>query len=146
MILHHITLLTGDSATHRLDTLDQSVIDACKQLLPAGGTIPAFAAWRVEIHGPIFTIWRGAEPVVTCLIGGDTDPVWTTLVDLQKRCAPGVPIKAKQPQRGVWLAVALLPGLANAAQSDIGWLGDFERCLAAAILQTTHLPGIYGPV
>jgi hypothetical protein len=38
------------------------------------------------------------------------------------------------PDRIPWLAVVLLPGIAVQRREDIAWLGDFERCLAFAIL------------
>ncbi len=129
-LIQHITLSTGDTATHRLDTLDPAVITACRALLPAGGTIPAFPAYRVEIHGPIFTIYRGREPLLTCGLGQGPDPLWETLSDLQANFHP---VKATPPH-GRWLAVVLLPPLAATPPADIAWLADFERCLAAAIL------------
>jgi hypothetical protein len=40
----------------------------------------------------------------------------------------------EMPQELPWLGVVILPGLALSAQSDVSWLGDFERCLAQTIL------------
>lgn len=131
MICHHITLATGDVALHRLDTLSAEAVAACRSLLPAGGPIPQCKPWRVEITGTIWTIWRGRDvPVVTCGVGRGQGSPWPELVALQSRFAP----VAVSPPAGTWLAVAILPGLALAARDDIGWLADFERCLAAAIL------------
>lgn len=131
MILHHITLSTGDIATHRLDTIDAGAVALCRALLPAGGVISPLPAFRVEIHGPVFTIFRGREPLVTCGVGRCVDdPVWPSLASLQSQFAPVL----AQPVAGDWLAVVILPSLAATTQADIGWLGDFERCMAAAIL------------
>lgn len=134
MILHHITLLTGDTATHRLDTLAPAAVAACRRLLPAGGPVPGFPAYRVTISGPVYTIWRGREPIAAAGVGhGRQDAsTWQALTDLQAQVAP---VKATQPPASAaWLAIALLPGLAHLTRQDIGWLGDFERCMAAALL------------
>jgi hypothetical protein len=63
MILHHVTLTTGHFTTHRLDVLDAGAVAICRSLLPSGGPVPAFAAFRVQITGPLFTVWRGREPL-----------------------------------------------------------------------------------
>lgn len=131
MLIQHITLLTGHTATHRLDTLAPEAIQACRSLLPGGGQVPGFPAFRVEIHGPMFTIWRGREPIVTACVGFGQSPEWEIMADMQARFGP---VKVPRAPAGNWLAVVLLPPLVNQAESDIGWLGDFERCLAAAIL------------
>ena len=130
MLLRHITLLTGHCATHRLDTLSAEAVAACRALLPSGGPVPGFPAFRVEIQAPIFTIFRGREPLLTCALGQTNPGLWKLLCDTQSRFAPASP---PEPA-GQWLAVVLLPGLANTAQADISWLGDFERCMAAALL------------
>lgn len=131
MIITHITLLTGDIATHRLDTIPAGAVDACRALLPAGGQVPGFPAFRVEINGPIFTIFRGREAIVTCCVGNGHPESWRILVDLQSKFYPA---KAKVEPKGRWLAVVILPGILAQAKSDIGWLADFERCMAAALL------------
>ena len=130
MILHHITLSTGSSATHRLDLVDPPALAACRGLLPHGGPVPGSPAFHVEIHAPVFTIFRGRDPLVCCGVGRGADPVWAELVALQRRFLP----VACTPPAGDWLAVVLLPALTLTARSDLVWLGDFERCLAAAIL------------
>lgn len=131
MLIHHITLATGDSVAHRLDLISPEALQACRALLPTGGQVPALPAFRVTIaERTVFTIWRGRELIVTCGIGYGLDPAWTALVELQARFAP---VLARPPAER-WLGVVVLPGLTNLAGSDISWLADFERCLAAAIL------------
>jgi len=130
--VQHVTLMTGDCVLHRLDVLDAGAVAACARLLPGGGQVPGFAAFRVEIHGPVFTIFRGREPLVMCGIGRGEDDTWRSLVALQECFAP---VTAVVPG-GLWLAVVLLPHLMALAQADVMWLGDFERCLAAALLET----------
>jgi hypothetical protein len=132
MILHHITLSSGHVATHRLDVFAPGAVAACKALLPTGGPVPAFPAFRVEIAGPVFTIYRGREPIVTCGLGNGPEGPWRELCNLQRKF---LPVEASRPLRGRWLAVVLLPSLLTTARSDIEWLGDFERVLAAAMLE-----------
>lgn len=133
MTLHHITLATGHVTTHRLDTLASAAVEACKkQMLPTGGQIPALPAFRVEISGEVFTIYRSRDRIVTCGLGSGPKGPWKELRDLQEQF---LPVKAIQPKKGRWLAVVLLPGLLTTARSDIEWLGDFERVLAAAMLE-----------
>lgn len=130
MLIQHITLLTGDNATHRLDTIAPEAVQACLALLPDGGQVPGFTAFRVQIVGPVFTLYRGVEPLVTCGIGRGHDGTWEALAQLQNKFAPVV----AKPPKAQWLAVAILPGLVMTARTDIGWLADFERCMAAALL------------
>ncbi|MHB9009715.1 MAG: hypothetical protein ACYDC1_22605 [Limisphaerales bacterium] len=130
MLIHHVTLLSGHTATHRLDLLPRAVVKACRELLPHGGQVPGFAAFRVEIHAPVFTVFRGPDPLLTAGVGLGPDETWAVLVELQQQFAPVITTCPTSR----WLAIALLPGLALTARADIGWLGDFERCLAAALL------------
>lgn len=130
MIIHHVTLITGDVATHRLDTIDPRAIRACRALLPSGGPIPHCSPFRVEVLGPVFSVWRAREPIVTCGLGEGVDETWEALQELQKRSAPVL----ATPPASRWLAVAILPGITAVSKNDISWLGDFERCMAAAIL------------
>jgi hypothetical protein len=133
MLTHHITLVTGDSIAHRLDTISPEVVSACRALMPHGGKVPGFPAFRVEIaERTIFTIYRGREPLVTCGVGVGRNQVWDTLIETQEHFAPCV---VTEPPHGQWLAVVVLPPLANVARNDIAWLADFERCMAAALLQ-----------
>jgi hypothetical protein len=137
MLLSHITLTTGHLSVHRLDTLDAAAVAICRTLLPTGGgPVPGFPAFRVEIHGPLFTIYRGREPLVSCGMGRGRDATWASLcaLDEQFRAMLGASQPIVPPPAGPWLAVAILPSLALLANSDAAWLGDFERCLAAAIL------------
>lgn len=131
MTLPHITLATGHNTLHRLDTLDPVAVAACRALLPAGGPIPGFPAFRVEIHGPVFTVWRGREPIVTCGICHGDDDTHAALGTLQTVVTP--PASYAIPA-GAWLAIAIMPGILTLTQTDIGWLGDFERCMAAALI------------
>jgi hypothetical protein len=81
-------------------------------------------------------IFRGHEPLVTCATGkGEQDlGIWQVLAGLQED-AGGEVMTLEPPRDGSWLGVALLPASRQPAQDDVLWLGDFERSLAAAMLQ-----------
>ena len=128
--VQHITLMTGDVATHRLDTLNPVGVEACLALLPSGERRRGCAPYRVEILAPVFSLWRGREPILSAGVGTGADDTWYALVELQERFF----IVKAAPPAARWLAVALLPAFTALASTDLGWLGDFERCMAAAIL------------
>lgn len=133
MILHHITILTGHGATHRLDTLNPAVVSACASLLPSGGPVPGFPAFRVSISGASFQLFRGRDLIAWCVIGDHRhQQSWDLLVETQRKIAP-LANDPKMP-KGRWLAVVLGPGILSTSREDLGWVGDFERCLAAAII------------
>jgi hypothetical protein len=50
--------------------------------------------------------------------------------------AESVAHSPEMPGELPWLGMVILPGLALSAQSDVSWLGDFERCLAFTILDS----------
>ena len=138
MYLNHITALTGQSVLHRLDTLNPEVVESCRSLLPHGGQIPGLPAFNVQVTQNVFTILRGREiPVVTCGVGNGRNDMdcWEAVIDLQKQFYPDR--KITNPPKGRWLVVAILPGIALTAKTDIDWLADFERCMAAAIIKST---------
>lgn len=131
MLLHHITLATGHTATHRADTFAPEAVQACRDLLPDGGPVPGVPGFHVEITQNVFTISREEIPLVTCGHGKGQEDLWDTLVGLQERF---VPVKVSCPKRGLWLGVVLLPTLYSATKEDVIWMADFERCLAAAMI------------
>ena len=143
LLLEHITLMTGHTVTHRIDTIDKYALKACHSLLPAGGPIPHCAPYRVEIDGPIFTIFRAKEPLVTCGIGiGSAKEhlhIWEDLIRISTLWGN---VAVTNPPSGQWLAVSILPAVLNQPVSEVRWFGDFELCLAAAIIQERfkHLP------
>lgn len=75
VIIHHVTLLTGHCATHRLDLVSPAAVETCRKLL-AGGPIPGFPPWRVEVVDPVFSIHRGKAPALLCGIGRGNDALW----------------------------------------------------------------------
>ena len=123
MLIQHITLMTGDVATHRLN----STLNPCRSgglpgLLPSGGAGPGCAPYRVEILAPVFSLWRGREPILIAGVGTGADDTCNALVELQERFFIVIGCAAPAAR---WLAVALLPAFTALASTDLGWLGDF---------------------
>ena len=124
--------------THRLDLIPDEIRAVLRPLvLSGGGQLPVLRAYRVEIpHPHAFTLFRGREPIVTCGIGRGASEIWDSLVTLQEQIGMTVD---KSPPAGPWLAVAILPSMLALTPDDIGWLGDFERCMAAVLLEVAPL-------
>jgi hypothetical protein len=88
------------------------------------------AAAKADFEAKAAEAKATGKPIATCGIGHGPSDVWKALVLLQDRFAQ---VKATPPN-SQWLAVVILPGIAALTRDDIGWLGDFERCMAAAML------------
>lgn len=149
----HYTLNTGHAVASPRSGVGPEAIEALQPLAEHGGAIPGYAPFRVTItHGTgsaVFTVWRAAEPVVTCGLAwtmeGEAE-AWPAMeklyLDLSdsrpELVAPGK--EAEKPSSLPWLAVVVLPFILNQSRDDVGWLGDFERCMAWTILED-HLHG-----
>jgi hypothetical protein len=144
----HNTLNTAQAVDSPRSGVSQEAIEAVQPLIDHGGSIPAFAAFRVTIDHAIgsamFTVWREQEPIMTCALawtakGGAKvwpaiERVYLDLGDAHPRFMASGKTPGK-PASLPWLAVVLLPGLSNQSQSGVQWLGDFERCMSWAILK-----------
>lgn len=146
----HLTLNTGDAVDQPRSEVTDAAIDALRPLVRAGGgQIPHCAPYAVQIArepgASVFDIRRGADPIVICALctrEEESARLWSVIEGLYLRIADAAPqlIAAQaapdMPSGVPWLAVVILPAIALTARDDIGWLGDFERCLAWTILET----------
>jgi hypothetical protein len=152
----HLTLNTNHSTRQRASDVSPEAIAACRPLVESGGgPIPGVAPWRVRITladgGAVWSISRGTQPhAVLCGLASTAAgaaEVWTALERVHHQqsealaragaLAESVAQSPEMPGELPWLGVVILPGLALSAKSDVSWLGDFERCLAFTILETT---------
>lgn len=150
----HLTLNTNHSTRQRAEDISPEVLAVCRPLVDArGGPIPGVSPWHVRITiapgGAVWSIHRGTQPdAVFCGLAWDSaaaSEVWTALErayhqtsDAMARAgvlAESVAHSPEMPEGLPWLGVVILPGLALSAQTDVSWMGDFERCLAFAILE-----------
>jgi hypothetical protein len=151
----HITLNTGHSVRHEPGDISPEAIAACRPLVESGGgPIPGVSPWRCQItpgNGcAVWSISRGTQPhAVLCGLAwtsAGSAEVWTALERVHHQTsdalaragalAESVAQSPEMPGELPWLGVVILPGLATSAQSDVSWLGDFERCLAQTILNS----------
>lgn len=143
MLIQHLTIATGHSVPQDLTTLSPEAVAACRDLLPHGGPIPAFTAFRVQIRGHSFSIHRSTDHLLTAFLGiGSTHPTpeqharqhayWQEILQLQRQILPQ--LRPPAMPAGPWLAIVLGAGIVTQNQDNIRWLGDFERCMAADIL------------
>ena len=143
----HYTLNTGHAVASPRSGVCREAIEALQPLAEHGGPIPGCAPFRVTVaHGTgsaVFTVWRGAEPVVTCGLAWTTEgeaEAWPAIEKLYLDLSDHDPEllapakEAEQPASLPWLAVVVLPFILNQSRDDVGWLGDFERCMAWTIL------------
>jgi hypothetical protein len=143
----HYTLNTGHTVDSPRASVGREAIEALRPLARHGGLIPGCAPFRVAVnHGAgaaVFTIERGQEQIVTSAMAWTVEgeavawpaveALYLNLSDRHPRLfAPAK--EAIRPASLPWLAVVLLPSLLNQSRNDVGWLGDFERCMAWAIL------------
>jgi len=129
-LLKHVSFLTGDCASHRIDLLAPQAVAACRSLLPDGGQVPLVNGFCVEIHGSTFGFTRLGVPIAFCGIGRGLDEMWDLLWDMQYLYAP---VNAQVPG-GRWLGEVLFPGIGACTREEISWIADFSLTLAAAIL------------
>jgi hypothetical protein len=121
----HRTVQTGHTTGQSLVTdIPAWVLDMLDPLVRnSGGHLPTpdLAAWSVTINGTVadplgFTLHDPhARPIVCC--------TWSL--------APALTLSMP----ALTLDIDLQPAIATLSPADIGWLGDWERCFAAAILR-----------
>ena len=153
--LLHVTLNPGHSIASPRSAVGQDAMATLAPLLPNGGQPPGpFSAFHVQIvneaaGGAVFTVTRAREPIVTGGVVWRPEAeaaVWSGLEGLYFQLNESLPAlyphgaEARKPGSLPWLAVVTLPSLLNQARSDVGWLGDFERCLAWALIQAASPP------
>jgi hypothetical protein len=148
--LIHYTLNTGQTVESPRSAVGEAGIEALRPLVEGGGHVPGCSPFRVKMDrgegSAVFTVWREQEPIATCGLAWSVEgaaQVWPAIeqvyLDLADRhpqlMAPGQ--ASQKPEVLPWLAVVLLPGMLAQTFDDIGWLEDFERCMAWAILTDT---------
>lgn len=152
--IQHLTVNTGHSTmSPRSEVSDAIIALVQRELLPhAEFAIPGVrAGWSVKLTrmatAGMFSIFHCGVPIVTCGLAMDaraSDLVWRQLMSLhslssgcRETMPEDWPLEPSQPRSVPWLGVVLLPTVAIVPPEDLGWLGDFERCLAWAIIEET---------
>jgi hypothetical protein len=123
--LIHITLNSGDARiSPRAEVSDDTVV-MLKPMVAAGGGEVAGLHVTMEA-ADIFTFgWQPDTPAVRCYLAKKPNAA------LWKQTEG----EGSEPT-GPWLAVRLLPGALQCTTDQIMMLGDAERCVAWAIIET----------
>lgn len=150
--MEHITLTTGDRRISPRSEVAEGIIALVqRELLPKTQfAIPGVReGWTVELSrettASMFTIYYFGTPILTCGLAIDAraaDVIWPKLKSLHSLasgCLASIPrerpFEPVKPRNVPWLGVVLLPTVAIVPSEDLGWLGDFERCLAWGIVE-----------
>lgn len=144
--ISHITLTTGHVANHGRAVVSDAALavvvpwlaEALTSLepLPIPGVTGDFAALALQQAGALVVTVYGPQPDIgrreplasfgVAVRSRQAGKLWDMLMQTQ----PGV-IRGLQPPGVPWCAVVPYPALL--AHGDaLGWLGDFERCVAWA--------------
>lgn len=141
MIFTFATLNTGQSEFSRSDDVDAQTLSVLRPLIAGkrfdipGVTDRLVCDVAVDGRNASFAVMdRSGMPVVYGIVCSDDESsgdLWAVIRDMYERVFAGPP-KSTKPEVP-YLAVMLMPGLAVYPQSA-RWLGDFERCVAVAVM------------
>jgi hypothetical protein len=139
--LKHITLNSGHVRDSPRSEVADEVLDAVRLLVVKTGSfdVPGQPGWRTNLTldqgAAVFDVRQGNAPIVMCAVAWSTknaEEVWAVLARMATQF--GTPKPPSMPAAVPWIGVLLLP-TAVGAQEAMDWLGDYERCLAWAILE-----------
>jgi len=123
--LIHITLNSGDERISLRSEGRDDIIAMLKPVVAAGGGEIAGLHILMEAAN-VFTLgWQADTPAVRCYLAKSPNPALWTQTGGQ----------GSEPT-GTWLAVRLLPGALECTTEQVMMLGDAERCIAWAIIET----------
>ena len=146
----HLTMQTGDAREIKQPSL--AALDALRPLLADGGgdigqIVPACAGVALRMCARPWTgavswdISAGGEPVtlcVLCLSEGDASSAWRAIEGVYLRLSDEHPelyspgVAPAMPECFPWLATLLFPS-AVLRMDVVGWVADFNQCVAAAV-------------
>jgi hypothetical protein len=124
-VLIHITLNSGDERISPRSEVSDETIAILKPVVAAGGGEIAGLHILMEA-ADVFTLgWQADTPAVRCYLAEEPNPT------LWKQTEG----EGSEPT-GPWLAVRLLFGALQCTTEQVMTLGDAERCIAWAIMET----------
>jgi hypothetical protein len=123
--LIHITLNSGDARISPRSEVRDDIVEMLKPIVDADGGEVAGLHVTMEA-ARVFTLgWQADDPAVRCYLAKQPDPA------LWKQTGG----QGSEPT-GPWLAVRLLPAALRCTTDQVMMLGDAERCVAWAIIET----------
>lgn len=150
----HLTLNTGHSMTVPPDKVEKNTLRVLGPMVVKGGDlIPHFAPWRTVIGRSdgcaSFDIRRNKTDVVVLNVVAWTPEgaaeVWPIIekahLDMADQLAKAgalpesMAAAPEMPATLPWLATWIIPTAVMAANpEELGWMADFEQCLAATLI------------
>lgn len=138
----HVTLTTGHARRSYRDEVDDAIVAILRQQIAemrAGLPVEIRPGYRLTGAAAgqalVASVSMGDVPMVTIGVAGNAK-VSARLWDQLK--VPPTPLIAGavgEPPRAPWCAVTIHPTILDADPATLGWLGDFERCLAWAWIE-----------
>ena len=123
-VLIHINLNSGDEHISPRSEHRDDIIAMLKPVVAGGGEIAGLHI-RMEAAN-VFTLgWQGDMPAVRCYLAKEPN------LALWKQTQG----EGNEPT-GPWLAVRLLPGALQCSTEQVMMLGDAERCIDWAFIET----------
>ena len=123
--LIQITLNSGDERISPRSEVRDVVVEMLKPIVDAGGGEISGLYILMEAAN-VFTLgWQADTPAVRCYLAKEPNPA------LWKQTEG----EGYEPT-GPWLAVRLLPDALQCTTEQVMMLGDAERCVAWAIIET----------
>ena len=123
--LIHITLSSGDARISSRSEVHDDIVEILKPIVDAGGGEISDLHVVFESASVFNLGWHPDAPAVRCYLAKEPNPpLW--------KQAGG---QGSEPT-GLWLAVRLLPDALHCTTDQIMMLGDAERCVAWAIIET----------
>jgi hypothetical protein len=145
--LWHVTVTTGHSRKSYRSEIQPQAIQVCRDLLEqmkdgARVAIPGvsgyFVSGRLTGKCASFSVYAGGTLLLSFAVAENErcgQALWKGLHNVEGLATQTDP--EKQP-RAPWLGVALAEGIALYPQAA-GFLGDFERCIGWALLESLEL-------
>jgi hypothetical protein len=123
--LIHITLNSGDARISPRSEVRNDIVAMLKPVVAAGDGMIAGLYVTMEAADTFTLGWQPDAPAVRCYLAKEPNAA------LWKQTEG----EGSEPT-GPWLAVRLLPGALQCTTEQIMMLGDAERCVAWAIIET----------
>jgi hypothetical protein len=124
-VLIHITLNSGDARISSRSEVSDDIVEMLKPVVAAGDGKVAGLYVTMEAADTFTLGWHPDAPAVRCYVAKEPNAA------LWKQTEG----EGSEPT-GLWLAVRLLPGALHCTTDQIMMLGDAERCVAWAIIET----------
>ena len=125
--LTHVTLMTGHTRRSPRSEVGGDIITRLKSIVAAGEGEMSGLHIRIESLHTFTLAWRVDSPVVRCWL--------TTTADSDPRLWAAAGGEGPEPP-APWLAVQILRDALKCTPDEMIMLGDAERCVAWAIIDT----------